>query len=290
MDKLVSIIIPVYNVEQYLRKCLDSIINQTLKNIEIICVNDGSADNSAEILKEYAAKDSRIILINQENKGLGAARNKGMEVADGKYIGFIDSDDWVDENYFKAMYDAAEAYNADMACCGVVRVYRHKTKINIRIAEEKLYTDIYSKLKVTQVPHKCFTVNKLYKKSKIEKHKLRFFEGMFLEDIPFTIRALFFLKSLVTVPEANYYYRVNYRSLTRTPNTDKKQLDILEIRKDFINFIKKNNIKCEEKYYIQSRTVYKLFGITLMAICKWETINKYYLFGFIFIFEKRVSL
>ena len=92
----VSVIIPVYNVEQYLSKCLDSVINQTFKNIEIICINDGSTDNSLKILNEYAMADKRIIVINQENSGVYAARNKGLQIANGKYISFVDSDDWIE--------------------------------------------------------------------------------------------------------------------------------------------------------------------------------------------------
>ena len=91
----VSIILPVYNVEKYLSQCLDSIVNQTLKDFECICINDGSPDNSLAILKEYASKDSRIKIINQENKGQSSARNVGMNFSKGKYIAFIDSDDWI---------------------------------------------------------------------------------------------------------------------------------------------------------------------------------------------------
>ena len=111
----ISIIVPVYNVEKYLERCLDSLINQTLKDIEIICINDGSTDNSSEILKEYAKKDSRIIIINQNNQGISVARNNGMNKAKGKYIGFVDSDDWVDLDFFEKLYKAAEKHNAQIA-------------------------------------------------------------------------------------------------------------------------------------------------------------------------------
>ena len=99
----VSIIVPVYNTEEYLQKCLDSLTNQTLKNIELICVNDGSTDNSLKILQDNAIKDDRIKIINQENKKQGAARNAGMQVATGEYIGFVDSDDYVDLYYFERL-------------------------------------------------------------------------------------------------------------------------------------------------------------------------------------------
>lgn len=111
----VSIIVPVYNTEEYLQKCLDSLTNQTLKNIEIICVNDGSTDNSLKILQDNAIKDDRIKIINQENKKQGAARNAGMQVATGEYIGFVDSDDYVDLHYFERLYRVARNYNSDIA-------------------------------------------------------------------------------------------------------------------------------------------------------------------------------
>ena len=98
---LLSVIIPVYNVEPYLEQCLDSVINQTYKNLEIICINDGSSDNSLKILEKYQKKDSRIKLINQKNKGLSEARNAGLDVAKGEYIAFVDSDDYLELNAYK---------------------------------------------------------------------------------------------------------------------------------------------------------------------------------------------
>lgn len=110
----ISIIIPVYNTSQYLRRCLDSVVNQTFKNIEIICVNDGSTDKSADILQEYAQQDERMIIITQENSGAGAARNVGMDQASGKYLYFLDSDDCLELNAMQASFDEAEKYHADI--------------------------------------------------------------------------------------------------------------------------------------------------------------------------------
>ena len=115
MNIKVSIIVPVYNVEKYLRQCLDSLINQTLQEIEIICVDDGSTDNSSNILSDYAQKDSRIIVHRQENQGLANARNAGLKLANGEYIGFLDSDDFVDIDFFEKLYQAASSDNADIA-------------------------------------------------------------------------------------------------------------------------------------------------------------------------------
>ena len=102
----VSVIIPVYNTAPYLRQCLDSVCKQTLQNIEIICINDGSTDNSAEILQQYEEKDSRVCVITQENKGIAVARNIGLQYARGQYIGFVDSDDWIEPNMFALAYNS----------------------------------------------------------------------------------------------------------------------------------------------------------------------------------------
>ena len=131
----VSVIIPVYNTERYLHECLDSVINQTMKEIEIICINDGSTDNSLKILKEYALQDKRIHVINRKtNCGApGLIKNIGIEHATGEYIGFLDSDDWIDNNYFKELYNIATYNAADIASC---------TKM-IRFNSEQEWSTIY---------------------------------------------------------------------------------------------------------------------------------------------------
>jgi glycosyltransferase involved in cell wall biosynthesis len=290
MSPKVSVIIPVYNAEKLLARCLESVINQTLREIEIICVNDGSADNSLKILNEFAAQDSRIIIINQENRGPGAARNSAMDISKGEYIGFVDSDDWIELNYFEKLYATAKKYDSSIACCGIVRQYpssKKRQKLNIK--KEKLYSTTAEKFMITESPNKCYVYNKIYRRSELELHKIRFPEGMFFEDIPFSIRALYFLKTLVTVPEIVYYYWVNYQSVTRDM-TDKKQQDALAARQDFINFSKEHNIKCDEKNYVKRKVIYKFLGIPIIKIYEWETIKKYYLFASIPIFEKRIFL
>lgn len=113
----ISVIIPVYNVEQYLPQCLDSLKNQILSDLEFICINDGSVDGSLDILQAYAAEDHRFVIINQKNRGQGYARNKGLEAASGEYIGFVDPDDWVEPDMYEQMYNLAEKYNADTVEC-----------------------------------------------------------------------------------------------------------------------------------------------------------------------------
>ena len=137
-----SIIVPVYNVENYLIRCLDSLVNQTLKEIEIICINDGSKDNSLNILEEYAKKDSRIIILNQENAGLSAARNAGMEIAKGEYIGFVDSDDWVDLDFFEKLYIAAKNNDCDIAVADFIREHPTKKKKDLILQKKKFLKNL----------------------------------------------------------------------------------------------------------------------------------------------------
>ena len=134
----VSIIVPVYKVEKYLRKCIDSIINQTLKDIEIILVDDGSPDNCGKICDEYAAKDTRIKVIHKENGGLSSARNAGMEVAEGEYIGFVDSDDWIESDMYMTLWQKAKDINADLVNSDYFRNNdRIKTNIQKNIVYDK---------------------------------------------------------------------------------------------------------------------------------------------------------
>ncbi len=116
-EPIISVIIPVYNTEEYLPRCLDSILNNTYKNLQVICVNDGSVDNSLRILNEYASKDSRVLVIDKENEGVSVARNVGLEYAQGEYISFIDSDDWIHNNYFELLYKESIKNSVDVICC-----------------------------------------------------------------------------------------------------------------------------------------------------------------------------
>ena len=125
MGTKVSVILPVYNVSDYLRQCMDSIVGQTLKDIEIICVDDGSTDDSLAILKEYEAKDQRVKVIQQANAGAGAARNKGLEIATGEYLSFLDSDDFVDVNMYEQLYLKAKAKDIDVVYCNC-NIYKDK--------------------------------------------------------------------------------------------------------------------------------------------------------------------
>ncbi|MDR1551199.1 MAG: glycosyltransferase [Holosporaceae bacterium] len=290
MQPKISVIIPVYNVEKFLKRCLESIADQTLSDIEIICVNDGSIDGSLRILEEFSAEDSRVTVLHQENRGVSAARNSALAIARGEYVGFVDGDDWIELNFFEELYAAAKKYNADIACCRIVRKYpSSKSRIKLEIEEEQFYSAVTDKYRITESPRKCYVFNKIYRRSEINLHRLRFREGRTFEDVSFSIRALYFLKTLVTVPTTTYYYWVNHNSITRN-ETDRRRQDKLAARRDFIKFSRKNYIECDDRWYVRKKIIYKLCGIPVMKIYEWKTMKKYYLFSVIPVFEKKITL
>ena len=284
----ISIIVPIYNTEKYLSRCLESLVNQTLKDIEIICINDGSTDNSLQILEQFAYRDNRIKIINQTNLGQSVARNKGLNFASGKYIGFVDSDDWVDLNYFERLYEAIERTNSDFACCSIKRMYPHRQSKRLEIAKEEIICNLNDKFKYLNMPSECFPVNKLYKKGLLDKFNLKFTEGKYFEDIPFLLNVVLNFKQMVSVPNITYYYWAN-------PNSTMKKQDNIK-RQDFIwawdymlDFCKRNNIKLSKKNQIKRKYRYTFLGLTILKIYEWETEKHYSLFGFLPIMKRFMS-
>lgn len=283
----VSVIVPVYNVEEYLQECLDSLVSQTLDEIEIICVNDGSTDNSLTLLNEYASKYPKIKVINRENGGLSAARNTGMKEAKGKYIGFVDSDDWVDYDFFEKLFMSAENNNASIAACGIVRTKGRKTRINISYNEEILYTDIQDKIKICNIPKYCYVWNKIYKREELEKNNIEFVEGINFEDVRFTIRAVYFLKELVTVPETNYYYRKRKGSIVKTLSP-KNIEDKGKSLNDMLDFAESHGIvfKDKDKSFTVKKIILFSNSIVLIKVRQTKDALVYLLFGFLPVFKK----
>lgn len=255
----VSIIIPVFNAVNYLEKCLSSIVQQTLKEIEIIAVNDGSTDISCSILSCFASYDSRIKIINQENKKQGAARNTGMKIATGEYIGFVDSDDWIDLDYFEKLYNTAKKYDSDIALATNVRIGNGKTKKRLNITEEKLYTSIEDKFNVcNQFNNECPT-NKIYRAELLKNNNIVWPEGVYCEDKIFTTKAVYYANAVVSVPNINYYY---FRNPTSTVNTKEKKHNRLLLKdkntakQSVLKFLREKNATfADKKYWAISRNM-----------------------------------
>ena len=197
----ISVIVPVYNVEKYLPKCLDSILCQTFSNIEIICVNDGSTDNSRKILEEYKNKDSRIIIVDKKNGGLSSARNAGMKVAKGEFFSFIDSDDWIDSSMLEKLYKNITSLDTDISICAVHQFDETNQKIDDSNPYYTLeYFDSsfdnksfsYKETKPFIMDVCVMAWNKLYRRSLIDKCKAEFPDGLIFEDGPFFFTIFFF--------------------------------------------------------------------------------------------------
>lgn len=206
---LVSIIIPVYNTEDYLEECLDSLINQTLKNIEIICINDGSTDNSFQIIEDYS-QDSRVKIINKKNEGQSIARNKGVKEASGEYIAFVDSDDYIDLNAYEVMYKFAKKHDNEMVLCDVERFNSIKNwraklhRVSIPKNEKITSTNIF------EMPTLIYDTgpwNKLIKKSFWDENGFSFMDGRLYEDLLLSSQLHCAAKSVGIIPQVKYYWR-----------------------------------------------------------------------------------
>ncbi len=212
----ISIIVPVYNVKKYLSKCLDSLINQTLKDIEIICVNDGSTDNSLDILNEYAKKDERIVVINKENSGPGASRNLGIEKATGEYIQFVDSDDWIEKETCEICYKKAKEHDVDMISFNANKIcnkktfpiYYYNTKTERIIDFEKVLPIIFK-----SPFHSC---HYLIKTNFLINNDIHYPENIFWgEDIPFVLKCWTHTKKVCLIPNRLYNYIQRQNSITQ---------------------------------------------------------------------------
>lgn len=233
-----SIIIPVYNVELYLRECIDSVLVQTCADWEAICVNDGSTDGSLTILQTYAAKDKRIRIVNQTNGGLSAARNAGIRVAKGEYIFLLDSDDWI-------VPDALERLNRhidgqDLVCFSGQKyieedkTYREPDKLQPATYTSGMAYYNANALQSRDFPFVC-TVLRLYRRAYLEEHNLRFTEGIYHEDNMFTPIACYYAQKVTVIPDSLYIYRIRPQSIMTTFNP-KRATDMTMIANTLAQF------------------------------------------------------
>lgn len=259
--KKISVIIPVYNVEKYLKECLDSVVNQTLKDLEIICIDDGSTDGSSDILKEYSIKDERFVVINQENQGLSVARNNGLNIATGDYVAFLDSDDYLLNNdYYEKLYNACEKYNADIAVASIIRGNEKKSKYIFKVDKEEVAADYYNKLVICDVPDSNYVWNKLYRRDKLIKTGIKFLPGVLYEDMYFTHKILFYIGKIVSVPDVCIFYRKRLGSIIRIKSA-KAEIDCQNGQKEMRYFLEKHGIDYSKLVKITKK--YKFLGITI---------------------------
>jgi glycosyltransferase involved in cell wall biosynthesis len=238
MSELISIVVPVYNVEQYLQKCIDSIINQSYINLEIILVDDGSTDRSGSICDDYQNIDERILTIHKQNGGLSDARNKGLEIASGELIAFVDSDDWLPNNHIQILYDALKNNNAQLAIGKRCIVHKHihnqrqsrkTSEVILLNAEETLCRIFHYKLLTT-------AWGKLYRTSLFDN--IKFPVGKWFEDLD-TIYRIIVKCKIIAICDALYYYRVRPGSQQHSTFSERR-LDEIEISVNLNNYIEEN--------------------------------------------------
>ena len=209
MQPKVSIVIPVYNVEKYLAECLDSVVNQTMRDIQIICVNDGSPDGSRAILQEYADRDSRIQIIDKPNGGLSSARNAAYPHIRGKYTLFVDSDDWIELDLCEKTYRKAEESGAAM----IIFFFQKWKEYKIQLLTSNNQTTVKEKHVFLDFPSAC---SKLWKTEFLLDNNLFFPEGLFFEDNLINWQAVTLADKIAVLPERLYHHRHNSNSITQT--------------------------------------------------------------------------
>lgn len=233
---LISVIIPVYNVEKYLDRCVQSVVDQTYKNLEIILVDDGSLDNCPLLCDNWMAKDNRIKVIHKSNGGLSDARNRGLEESNGKYITFIDSDDYVDINYVKELYNAIKSNDCDISVSGIVVKYSNGTVLN-------KYTNIKEELTPKETLKKILyddgidisATAKLYKKELFEN--IKFPKDRLYEDAATTYKLICLSKKIANNNVPTYIYMIRNDSIAQS-SFNKKKMDLIKSTREMTDFIK----------------------------------------------------
>ena len=262
----VSVIIPVYNVEKYVERCLESVIHQTLKEIEIIIINDGSSDRTSKKIEKFLG-DKRVIYIKTENKGQSAARNKGLKIAKGEYVGFVDSDDYIDLDFYEKLYKRIKETNADIAAASIVRHHGTFEKWRVNYDLNKTTTDKNEMFKLVKYPNQSYVWNKIYKKEFLNSINFEFKEGVFYEDVLALYYLLLNCKKLTTVTGTNYYYMVNEGiSTVKGKQTKKKIEDCYNNQKETIQGIIKNNIVIPKNEYFIKKKEIKFLNFPILKI------------------------
>lgn len=262
MQIKVSVIIPVYNTYDYLVKCIDSVLAQTLKEIEIIVVNDGSTDNSLKILNQYVATNS-IILIDKNNEGQGVARNRALDICRGKYISFVDSDDYIENDMLEKMYKKAENNKLDITICNYKVVDEKSNEINNNISydnSEIINSNECMKRFLTNNTVEGFSWNKLFASELFKKNNIRYPTNMKYEDIPAVFNLIFISNRIGFVNEKFYYYVQRSQSTTNQLNLKNNEDFVMSMK--MVHDILKNNMisdifRYEYQYYYIKKMMYQ---------------------------------
>lgn len=265
MKDLISVIIPIYNVEKYLRNCIDTVINQTYSNIEIILVNDGSTDSSLKICNEYKEKDNRITIINKENGGVSDARNAGLKNAHGKYICFVDSDDYISEKFVEKLYNTIILYNVKIALCNMERV----DEVGKSISKKEIISQVIPGKKIIENlydnnfwPVFVVLCNKMYDITLFKD--ITFPVGKIHEDESNIHKLCYLAENVAIISDVLYYYRKVETSITNR-RFNIERLDALTALEERIKFFKENK---EEKLYRLALIEYQKLIITSYINCK----------------------
>ena len=247
-DVLITVVLPIYNVEKYLPKCIDSILEQSYKNLEILLINDGSTDNCEEICKQRARLDSRIKIIKQENQGLSEARNTGIKNATGDYICFVDSDDYIHKDFVKLLFEDIVKNNSDISVCDFWYVNENGDKWTKREKKASIYTNIEAikDILIGRKETEVMTWNKLYKLSLFKDNKIFFPKGKLHED-KFTTYKLYYYASKVSLISEKLYYYLQRENSIMGSKFNIRRLDAIEAVNETIAFCKKNDIKMENE-------------------------------------------
>ena len=260
----VSVIVPVYNVYDYLDKCLDSLVKQTLKEIEIIVVNDGSPDNSEEIIKRYAKEyPEKIKAYKKENGGLSDARNYGIKKATGEYIGFVDSDDYVSTDMYQKLYDKAISDKLDIVLCDTINLYEDGKEILVK--SNLKYTDDVVKNYLLSPPMAWL---RLYKRELF--NDLEFKKGIYYEDLELTPRMVKYTKKIGFLEEGLYYYLQRVGSIMKQKEFNNKLLDIFSVLE-----VNKKNLGKEYPDEIQFMYITHLLRTATLRFLEYKGTEEY---------------
>ena len=286
--KKVTVVVPFYNVEAYIAECLDSLINQTHSNIEILCIDDCSSDNSRDIVSAYATKDSRIKIIrHRKNKGLGGARNTGITNASGDYVCFVDSDDYVSDRFVELLYQAIRSGNSDVAVCnfwmnqeGVISPLRKAYENEVLVIAQNKHNVLEVSIQINPA---C--TNKMYKRSLIIQNNMLQPEQRYYEGVVFWLKTVFYSSKISTISDRLYYYRQRSGSIMNS-HSYKHIDDRFEFIRQIDSFVKNDilptpnidahKITNDTLLYILEQTHYGKSLIDEATVENKEEVEKYY--------------